>query len=45
LAWSGSRDSIQKKWNPVLISATAEANNFKFGTQLGFVEQLIKNQF
>jgi len=30
--------SIQKIWDPLLISATVEASNFKFGMQLGFGE-------
>jgi len=30
--------SIQKIWDPLFISATAEASNFKFGTQLGYGE-------
>jgi len=25
-----------KNWDPLLICATVEASNFKFGTQLGF---------
>ena len=28
--------SIQNIWDPLCISATVEASNFKFGTQLGF---------
>jgi len=28
--------SIQKIWDPLRISATVEARNLKFGTQLGF---------
>ena len=27
-----------KKWDPLLISTTAEGSNFKFGTQRGFGE-------
>jgi len=27
-----------KKWNPLLISTTAEDNDFKFGKQLGLRE-------
>jgi len=27
-----------KKWDPILISATVEAGNFKFGTQLVYGE-------
>ena len=32
-----------KNWDPLLISATVEASNFKFGTQLGFGTSLAKN--
>ena len=35
--------SIQKNWDPLLISATVEASNFKFSTQLGFGTSLPKN--
>jgi len=35
--------SIQKIWDPLHISATVEASNFKFGTQLGFGTSLPKN--
>jgi len=31
-----------KIWDPLCISATVEANNFKFGTQLGFGTSLPK---
>ena len=31
-----ARGASKKIWDPVLISATVEASNFKFGTQLGF---------
>ena len=34
----GPRGASQKFWDPLLISATIEASNFKFGTQLGFGE-------
>jgi len=30
------RGAFRKIWNPLLISATVEASNFKFGIQLGF---------
>ena len=33
----------KKNWDPLLISATVEAKNFKFGTQLGFGTSLQKN--
>ena len=36
--------SIQKKWDPLLISATVEASNFKFSTQLAFGTSLPKKQ-
>jgi len=32
-----------KKWDPLLISATVEASNLKFSTQLGFGTSLPKN--
>jgi len=32
-----------KKWDPLHISSTVEASNFKFGTQLGFGTSLPKN--
>ena len=32
-----------KTWDPLCISATVEANNFKFGTQIGFGTSLPKN--
>ena len=31
-----TRGASQKIWDPLLISATVEANNFKFDRQLGF---------
>jgi len=31
----GSRDLLSKFWDPLHISGTVEARNFKFGTQLG----------
>ena len=35
--------SIKKIWDPLRISATAEASNFKFGTQIWFGTSLPKN--
>jgi len=32
-----------KNWDPSRISATVEASNFKFGTQIGFGTSLPKN--
>jgi len=32
------RGASKKNWDPLFISATIEARNFKFGTQLGFEE-------
>ena len=37
------RGASKKNWDPLLISATVEASNFKFGTQLGFGTSLPKN--
>jgi len=34
-----------KIWEPLCISATVEASNFKFGTQLGFGTSLPKTTF
>ena len=34
----GARGAYHKFWDPLLISATVEASNLKFGTQLGFGE-------
>jgi len=31
----GSRDLLSKFWDPLYISGTVEARNFKFGTQIG----------
>ena len=31
-----TRGAYKKNWDPLHISATVEASNFKFGTQLGF---------
>jgi len=36
LAGGLSRGASQKIWDPLFISATVEASNFKFGKQLGF---------
>ena len=35
----------QKMWDPLLISATVEDSNFKFGTQLVFEEYVAINNF
>jgi len=32
-------------WDPLCISATVEASNFKFGTQIGFETSLQKTTF
>ena len=37
--------SIQKIYDPLLISANVEASNFKFGIQLGLGEKLAKDNF
>ena len=42
LAWSGL-GKHPKNWDPILISATVEASNFKFGTQLRFGTSLPKS--
>jgi len=34
-----------KIWDPLCISATVEASNFKFGTQIGFGASLLKTTF
>ena len=39
-AWLGEHPKI---WDPVRISATVEASNFKFGTQIGFGTSLPEN--
>ena len=39
-AWLGGHPKI---WDPLRISATVEASNFKFGTQIGFETSLPKN--
>ena len=38
-----ARGASKKIWDPLLFSATVEASNFKFGTQLGFGTSLAKN--
>jgi len=38
-----ARGASKKIWDPLLISATVEASNFKFGTQLGFGTRLPKS--
>jgi len=38
------RGAFRKIWNPLLISATVEASNFKFGIQLGFGTSIPKKQ-
>jgi len=48
LAGVWARGAYQKFWDALLISATIEASNFKFGTQVGFGEcvtitALVKN--
>jgi len=43
LAAVWARGASKKIWDPLLISATVEASNFKFGTQLGFGTSLLKN--
>ena len=44
LAGGWARGASQKFWDPLLISATIEASNFKFGTQVGFGEWRTKKQ-
>ena len=39
----GPAEHPTKIWDPLLISATAEASNFKFSTQFGFGSSLPKN--
>jgi len=36
LAGVGARETSQKFWDPLFISATIEASNFKFATQREF---------
>jgi len=35
--------SVKKNWDPLFISATVKASNFKFDTQLGSGSTLLKN--
>ena len=42
---SGPREHPNKIWDPLHISATVEANNFKCGTQIGFGTILAKTTF
>ena len=44
LAGVWARGASQKTWDPLLISATVEASNFKFGMQLGFGTSLPNKQ-
>ena len=44
LAGAGPREHPEKNWDPLLISATVEASNFKFGTQLRFGTCLPKKE-
>jgi len=45
IGWDWATGSIQKIWDPIrTISATVEAINFKFGTQLGFGTSLPKKR-
>ena len=39
-----ARGVSKKIWDPLFISATVEASNFKFGIQLGLGEELAKKQ-
>ena len=34
----GSRDLLLEFWDPLYISGTVEAKNFKFGTEIGYRE-------
>ena len=45
LAGVWARGASEKIWDPLLISATVEASNFKFGTQVGFLTSLPKTTF
>ena len=38
-----ARGASKKMWDPLLIFATVEASNFKFGIQLGFGTLFPKN--
>ena len=39
-----ARGASKKNWDPLFISATVEASNFKFGIQLVLGEGLAKKQ-
>jgi len=43
LAWVWAKGASKKIRDPLRISATAEASNFKFGTQIWFETSLPKN--
>jgi len=45
LTGPGPGEHPKKNWDPLLISATVEANNFKCGTQIGFGTSLAKTTF
>ena len=44
LAGVWARGASRKIWGPLLISATVQGSNFKFGTQLGFGTIAYKKQ-
>jgi len=44
LAGVWARGASEKIWDPLCISATVEASNFKFGTQIGFGTSLQKKR-
>jgi len=44
LAGVWARGASKKIWDPLLIYATVEASNFKFGTQLGFGISLLNKK-
>jgi len=44
LAGVQARGASKNIWDPLFISATVEASNFKFGIQLGLGEELAKKQ-
>jgi len=44
LAGVWARAASKKIWDPLLISESVEASNFKFGTQLEFGSSLPKNK-
>jgi len=43
LAGACARGAFEKIWDPLLVSATIEVINFKFGIQLDFGTSLPKN--